>query len=198
MSVSASLDKVSVLFPTDFYHRSTNSLTSLAVKQIHDNLSALFTALGISTPLHLPADFSTVTSTSASSTANTADDDEEDGGLSAASVSLPTFLASVAHTAHHIAQTTTTRRAHQALRSAHLRLQGVRTLWQQSDDAAVSEEEEVAVERRFESVIRKIPKLCVGMKVGLDDTEEREMANEEQRRQSEREAAEARMGMHGQ
>jgi len=194
VGAQASLDKVSLLFPTDFYPRSTTSLTSLAVKQIHDNLSALFSALGISTPLHLPADLSSVTSTT--STTATADEDVEDSGLSAAAVSLPTFLASVVQTAHHIAQTTTTRRAHQALRSAHLRLQGVRTLWQQADDAAVSEEEEVAVERRFEGVLRKIPKLCVGLKVGLDDTEEREMASEEQRRQHERTAAEERMGLH--
>ena len=194
---AAALDKVSLLFPTDFYHRSSTSLTSLAVKQIHDNLTALFSALGISTPLHLPADLSSVSSTAASSTTNTtADEEYDDSGLAAAAVSLPTFLASVAHTAHHISQTTSTRRAHQALQSAHLRLQGVRTLWQQADDAAVSEEEEVAVERRFEGVVRKIPKLCVGLKVGLDDSEEREMANEEQRKQHERAAAEERMGLH--
>ena len=190
------LDKVSILFPTDFYHRSSTSLTSLAVKQIHDNLTALFTALGISTPLQLPDDLSSVSTTSASATATAADDDDEEGGLSAASVSLPTFLASVALTAHHISHTTSTRRAQHALRSAHLRLQGVRTLWQSADDAAVSEEEEVAVERRFESVVRKIPKLCVGLQVGLDESEERDMSGEEQRRQREREAAEAEMGLH--
>ena len=192
----AALDKVSLLFPTDFYHRSSTSLTSLAVKQIHDNLSALFGALGISTPLHLPADLSSVAAATSSSTATAADYDEEDGGLSAAAVSLPAFLASVAHTAHHISQTTTNRRAHQALRSAHLRLQGVRTLWQAADDTAVSEEEEVSVERRFEGVVRKLPTLCVGLKVGLDDTEEREMADEDQRNQHERQAAEERMGLH--
>ena len=190
------LDKVSLLFPTDFYHRASSSLTSLAVKQIHDNLSALFSALGISTPLHLPADLSSVSSSAASSTTSTVDEEDEEGGLSAAAVSLPNFLASVAMTAHHISQTSSTCRAQQALRSAHLRLQGVRTLWQQAEDAAVSEEEEVAVERRFESVLRKIPKLCAGLKVGLDDKEEREMAGEEQRRRHEREAAEERMGLH--
>ena len=52
------------------------------------------------------------------------------------------------------------------------------------------------MERRFEGVVRKIPKLCVGLKVGLDDDEQSEMKGEEQRRQQEREAAEQRMGLH--
>ena len=139
--VQAALDKVSLLFPTDFYHRSSSSLTSLAVKQIHDNLTALFTALGISTPLHLPSDLSSVASSNASSPSADADADADDGdGLSAAAVSLPAFLASVAHTALHISHTSTTSRAHHALQSAHLRLQGVRTLWRQTEDAVGSEE----------------------------------------------------------
>ena len=200
-SESPPLQRVALIFPTDFFHvssfRSSSSpsrLSSLALKQIHDNLTSLFTSLAILTPLTLPPDLATPSPSSSPD-----DDEDEDEPLHAgpSDISLPSFLSSVRDVALHTLQSQQVQRSGRILRSAQMRLQGVKSVFQWFSEAdEVPPEVQEATLLRWEQVLRKIPTLSAGLTLEGEGEAERDMREEEQRVQRERHAAEQRMGVH--
>ena len=127
-----------------------------------------------------------------------ADDDDGDESLHAASteLSLPSFLSSVHGVALHAMQSQQVRRSGRVLKSAQMRLQGVRSVFQWFKDAdEVDAELQEATLRRWERVLQKIPRLSAGLTLSNDDADNA-VHGEEERMQQERRDAEQRMGIH--
>ena len=202
------LQRVSLIFATDFFHvsafrppsasSSSSPLSALAIRQIHDNLTSLFAAMGIVTPLVLPDDLASAAASS-SSPFSSADDEDFDLSsvrASASDVSLPTFLSSVAAVALHKLHEGQVARSRRTLHAATLRLQGVRTVFQCKEGEEMTVEEQAAVLSRFQAVIARVPQLRDGLNLsGMRAAEGERAADEEERMQRERKEAEAQMGM---
>ena len=204
------LNCVDLTFTTDFFHvsafrtpvsssspSSPSALSSLALQQIHSNLTSLFTALGIDTPLTLPPDLATSPSSSPSSDPSADDDDDPSFHFASRELTLATFLSSVYPVALHALQSQQVQRSGRVMRSAQLRLQGVRSLFQWLKDAdEVGPEVQEATLRRWERLLQKIPRLRVGLTLGEEDAADKEVKAEEERVRKEREESEQRMGIH--
>lgn len=204
------LSCVSFNFKTDLYSVSTSRLSSLstsrpiktltaaAKKQIHDNLTNMFQALGITDHLLLGDKIISQDDSAGTNDSDQSDDidDIRDDHISAAAddISLFTFLASLHDVAMHRLESQQLARNRDTLRLAQLRLQGIRSIFQSKEGEEIDTQQLLRILDRFYNVIKKIPSLSIGINMidGSDDI----LKEEHERRDRERKHAEERMMRH--